>query len=187
MRIAVVTPCHNTPAEQLDQCHRSVLGQTVACSHILVDDGSETPPTFDDAQILRLPKAHADTGNVARAIGAISAVGQGFEAIAFLDADNWYEPTHIETLVNLHLSTKATVCTSSRNLYTPEGGLLGKCPEVDGARFVDTHCMFLTRGAFKTISFWYLVPDPSPHGAFNDRVPNALPMPLRSLRGDPAG
>ena len=159
MRIAVVTPCHNTPQSQLDQCRRSVLGQTVPCTHILVNDGGQ-PPQVDagcELPIIHLPQAHRDAGNAARAIGSVSAICQGFDAIAYLDADNWYEPNHLESLAALHGATGAAFCSSARNLYRPDRTLLGRCPEVDGERFVDTSCMFLTRAAFPAVAAWYLM------------------------------
>jgi len=155
MKVAVVTPCHNTPPKWLDQCRKSVEAQTYPCTHVLVDDGSEPPM---EGPIIRLPKGHADTGNAGRAVGAVASISEGFDAVAFLDSDNWYEPSHIESLVILHQSTKAAVCTSSRNLYTVNGVLMGKCPEVDGKKFVDTNCLMFTRKAFLAVALWYMIP-----------------------------
>ena len=61
MRIAVVTPCHNTPPAWLDQCLRSVAAQTVPCTHVLVNDGGEAPAVAGESvQVVRLPRAHRD-------------------------------------------------------------------------------------------------------------------------------
>jgi len=109
-------------------------------------------------QIIHLPRAHQDTGNAGRAVGSVTAICQGFDALAYLDSDNWYEPTHLETLVALQRATQAAVCSSARNLYGPDGTLLGRCPEVDGQHFVDTNCLFLTAPAFAAVAAWYLVP-----------------------------
>ena len=130
------------------------------CTHILVNDGGE-PPRVDDSgslQVVHLPRAHHDVGNAGRAIGSVTAICQGFDALAYLDADNWYEPNHLETLAALYRASGADVCSSARNLYHPEGTLLGRCPEVDGERFVDTNCLFLTSAAFAVVAAWYLVP-----------------------------
>jgi glycosyltransferase involved in cell wall biosynthesis len=160
MRIAVITPCHNTPQAWLDQCRQSVLAQTFPCTHILINDGGQ-PPRVDesgDFQVVHLPRPHHDVGNAGRAIGSVMAICQGFDALAYLDADNWYEPNHLETLVVLHQASGAGVCSSARNLYRGNGTLLGRCPEVDGERFVDTNCLFLTSAAYSAIATWYLVP-----------------------------
>lgn len=142
------------------QCQRSVIAQTLPCTHILVNDGGD-PPLVNgsaSAQVIHLPRPHQDVGNAARAIGSVTAICQGFDALAYLDADNWYEPTHLETLAVLHRATGADVCSSTRNIYHPHGTLLGRCPEIDGESFVDTNCLFLTSTAFPAIASWYLVP-----------------------------
>ncbi len=160
LRIAVITPCHNPPQAWLNQCRQSVLAQTLPCTHILVNDGGE-PPLVDGSgpvQIVHLPRPHQDVGNAGRAIGSVTAICQGFNALAYLDADNWYEPNHLETLAVLHRATGAAVCTSTRNIYRPDGTILGRCPEVDGEQFVDTNCLFLTFAAFAAVAAWYLVP-----------------------------
>jgi glycosyltransferase involved in cell wall biosynthesis len=159
LRIAVITPCHNAPQAWLDKCRESVLAQRVPCTHILVNDGGETPRVdmSGPVQIIQLPRPHHDVGNAARAIGSVTAICQGFEALAYLDADNWYEPLHLESLAALYRATGAAVCSSTRNLYEPDGTLLGRCPEVDGEQFVDTNCLFLTYAAFAAVAVWYLV------------------------------
>jgi hypothetical protein len=98
----------------------------------------------------------------------MSAIGQGFGAIAYLDADNWFSPEHIASLAALHKETGAAVCTSSRNLHRPDGTLLMPCPESDGSTFADTSCIFLARPAFKVAAFWALM-DPKLH-AIGDRI-----------------
>jgi hypothetical protein len=160
LRIAVITPCHNTPRAWLDQCRQSVLAQTIPCTHFLVNDGGEPPEAEngDRLQIVHLPRPHHDVGNAARAIGSVTAICQGFDALAYLDADNWYLPNHLESLAVLARATGAAVCSSTRNLYHPDGTFLGRCPEVDGEKFVDTNCLFLTSPAFRAVAAWYLVP-----------------------------
>src|SRR5688572_2575090 len=101
MRIAVITPSYRTPSSWLEMCFRSVQGQTVACSHFVVNDGddAEAFANVREAHMVQIPGPHGDTGNAARAVGPICAIAGGFDAIAYLDADNWYEPHHIESLV----------------------------------------------------------------------------------------
>ena len=69
-----------------------MLARTVPCTHIVVNDGGEPPEIADNArtQLIHLPTAHRDVGNAARAIGSVTAICQGFDALAYLDADNWY-------------------------------------------------------------------------------------------------
>jgi glycosyltransferase involved in cell wall biosynthesis len=183
MKIAVVTPTFRTERSWLEQCLDSVRRQTAPCTHFLVNDGDQElaawfkkesgtfagtarrvlrikvpDPFLPGVEYLELPRPHEDNGNAARAIGSISAISRGFEAIAYLDADNWFEPHHLERLLDLHLRTGAAVCTAGRNLVDLEGQFLGRCPEVDGEKFADTSSLFWTRAAFGIVAVWYQMP-----------------------------
>jgi tetratricopeptide (TPR) repeat protein len=160
MEVAVITPFHQTPRLWLNRCLASVACQTTACTHFLVCDGDDPDPTGipHGVQVLRLPQPHKDFGNAARAIGSVSAISQGFDAITYLDADNWYEPEHIQMLCAAHQRTGAVICSTGRKLFDLTGELLGICPEVDGETFVDTNCLFLTPRAFGLVAAWYLMP-----------------------------
>jgi hypothetical protein len=163
MRVAVITPYYKTPRAWLEQCHQSVLAQTHPCTHILVADG--VPESYVDewdAQHNRLATNHGDYGDTPRAIGSLTAIGQGFDAIAYLDADNFYRPGHIESLVNLHNETGAAVCISSRTMHRLDGSEMGACVETDGEFFADTSCLMFTRPAFALAPTWALL-DPKLH------------------------
>ena len=131
MRVAVISPYYETPLDWMRQCHESVLAQTHPCVQILVADGVPVDELDAwNAQHIRLPQHHADYGDTPRAVGSMSAIGQGFEAIAYLDADNWFAPEHIESLVRLHEETGADVCLSSRDLHRIDGSRLGPCRDL---------------------------------------------------------
>ncbi len=169
MKVAVITPYFKTPLKWLTECHASVRAQTHPCTHIIVADGQ--PYNEVDswvAQHIKFPVNAADYGDTPRGTGSVVAIGQGFDAIACLDADNWYDPEHISTLVNMHKKTRAAVVTSARNLHRLDGTLLGKCYRVDGKSFVDTNCLLLTRAAFDIIKIWWRM-DPRYH-PIGDRV-----------------
>jgi hypothetical protein len=156
MRVAVVTPYHLEPLETLRRCHDSVASQTLGeVLHVMVADGHPRPEL--DAWPVRhtkLASAHGDYGDAARTIGSMDAAGLGVDAIAFLDADNWYEPDHLETLVRLQRETSAHIVTAARNLRRPDGSLLGACTICDGERFCDTSGYFITRAAFGALGAW---------------------------------
>lgn len=158
MKVAVITPYFRTPLDWLHQCHASVRAQTHEATHILVADGEpiETVDTLDAHHIVSMGP-NDDVGNTARNIGSIAAIRQGFDAICYLDADNWYRPDHVAQMVALHKETKAAVCASARTLHHIDGRMLGVCFENDGETFVDTNCMFLAREAFPIISAWHMV------------------------------
>ena len=169
MKVAVITPYYKVKEDWLLKCHESVMAQTHPCTHIFVADGlpQEIISNFNAQQIISGAN-HGDYGDTPRAIGSASAAGQGFDAIAWLDADNWYEPNHIEGLLNLHREHNADICTSSRMIYALDGTLLGLCHLVDGKSFVDTNCYLLTRAAYHLISVWFRI-EPTLH-AIGDTV-----------------
>ncbi|MFT5561413.1 MAG: glycosyltransferase involved in cell wall biosynthesis [Candidatus Azotimanducaceae bacterium] len=143
----------------LEACIDSVRKQTYPCTHILVADGeSQDWLTQLSVQHLKLSANHADYGDTPRGVGSVSAINQGFDAVTYLDADNWYQTDHIHSLVSLHQRTGAAVCTSRRNLHRLDGTLLGPCTGVDGERFTDTNCLLLTKIAFEFVPLWWSIP-----------------------------
>lgn len=159
-RVAVVTPyCHETPTI-LRTCCESVTAQTYPCTHFLVADGyPQDVPNSSHVEHILLPRAHGDNGNTARCIGSLSAMNQGFDAIAYLDADNWYYPQHIESMVSLHAKSSADVCTAQRSMHRVDGSLMyHDQDESNGTSHVDTSCLFLTRPAFSILPTWAMMP-----------------------------
>jgi hypothetical protein len=98
-----------------------------------------------------------DYGNTPRAIGGISAAVRGFEAITFLDSDNWFEPNHIEHMVRLATTESAAVVAAQRKLWSLEGEMLGiDTFDSDGKIFCDTSCIFMTYPAFDLVIEWLM-------------------------------
>ncbi|MEO0035631.1 MAG: hypothetical protein RLZZ501_1654 [Pseudomonadota bacterium] len=160
-RIAVVTPYYKEASEILAECHDSVTAQSVPCTHFMVADGF--PNTVVDGwggvEHLALSRAHANNGNTPRAIGSMSAIAQGFDAIAYLDADNWFRSDHLERMLELHRSKGVSICTSNRTMHRLDGSILYCDLENDGVTFVDTSCFFLTRRAFRLAALWGMMPN----------------------------
>jgi hypothetical protein len=160
MRVAVITPYYRELPEILQQCHASVAGQSHSCKHFLVADGHPDPQAGAwPVEHLVLSKPHGDSGNTPRAIGSLSAMNQGYDAIAYLDADNWYYRNHIEAMVEMHLRTGAWVCTGTRTIHRFDGSLMyADRYESDGKDMVDTSCLFITRAAFRVLPIWAMMP-----------------------------
>ncbi len=160
LRVAVITPYYREPLEMLRHCHDSVRTQFHPCTHFLIADGQPRPEVSSwSAQHFVLPRAHGDVGNTPRCLGSLSAMNQGYDAVAFLDADNWYYPNHVEAMVQLHQQTGAAVCTATRSMHRLDGSLLYvDRQESDGKEHVDTNCFFLTRQAFRVLPVWALMP-----------------------------
>ena len=169
MKVAVVTPYFDVPIEWLEKCHASVKAQTYPAEHFLVADGTPMERAQElDAQHITLSTTHHDYGDTPRSIASLSAASQGFDAIAYLDADNWFLENHIETLVNAHMKTGAAICASRRALYSLKEELIGYCENSDGHTFSDTNCMFVTKEAFDVLPTWAMM-DQWAH-AIGDRV-----------------
>src|SRR5262245_48591144 len=155
MRVAVVTAYYQEPLGILQRCVDSVRAQGHPCTHILVADGHARPELDEwPVQHVKLPVSHRDIGDTPRLIGCVSAYSQGFDALCWLDADNWLEPAHVALCVALAQEQGVSVVTSARMLRRPDGSALGVCTESDGETFNDTNCYFLTREAMGSSVVW---------------------------------
>jgi glycosyltransferase involved in cell wall biosynthesis len=169
-RIAIVTPYFKESLDVLAQCHESVLAQDVAADHIMVADG------FPQAELagwkvrhVTLPSPHDDGGGTPRAVGGLLADSEGYDFVAYLDADNWYHPGHLASLLDLHAKTGSPVCTGFRTFHRPDGSKLDISePEEDALQHVDTSCFLLHRAAFSALALWARMPKPL--GPLCDRV-----------------
>lgn len=157
MRVAVVVPFCREPLEQLEKCIGSVHEQAYPTELVTVSDGPLGGLIRSDVDII-MRKPHGDFGNCARAAGALHAISMGVDAVAFLDADNWFELDHVARMVALHSESGAPVCTASLLGRRLDGSLLYRNGENDGERHVDTSCFFLTRAAFSLLPLWALIP-----------------------------
>ena len=159
VKIAVITPYYKESEELLRQCHDSVRAQTAACDHFMVADGFPNP-VLDGWNVrhITLPMSHRDVGNSPRVIGALSAFSAGYDAVSFLDADNWYEPDHVATMLALHRRTGAVVCTAGRSMHRPDGSFMFVDDKNDGETHVDSNCYFLLRPAMGVMLRWATMP-----------------------------
>ena len=168
-RVAVITPYYKEPLAQLRQCHDSVRAQSEPCLHVLVADGHPRKKINSwQAEHVRLPRSHGDIGSTPRLIGSYHAIGLGVDAVAFLDADNWYRPDHIASLLSEMDLHQADFVSSSRTLCRLDGTVMGSCPITDPDQFIDTNAMLFGRGSFSLLHQWVLMP---PYGhLIGDRI-----------------
>jgi hypothetical protein len=159
MKICVVTPYFETDPAWLRQGHASVRGQTVPAHHILVCDGS-APAQLDPFQgtHILLQRNYKDYGNTPRLIGCYNAITQDADAIAFLDADNWFQPDHLEGLLQFARDNQLDACSSARTLHRPDGSFMAKCQTVNGRPFIDSSCLLAMKSAFQHLIAWVLSP-----------------------------
>lgn len=179
MKVGVVTPYCHEPLWQLERCLRSVRAQTYpAVTHFTVGDGDNrvseilkgwsdlaqenlvqtSSPESSSIKNVTIPGPHSDNGDCARSIGGILAMSADCDAVAYLDADNYFDPEHIQSLVQLHRKTGADVCHSRRRIETIAGKPLLPEGEPNDKSAIDTSCFFITRSAFHLLPFWAIKP-----------------------------
>ena len=158
--VAVITPYYKENNEILRTCHESVLLQAPEVDHILVADGHPNPSVEDwSCRHMILPSSHGDNGNTPRGVGALVALAEGYQFVAFLDADNWYHEGHIASLLSLYKETHSPVCCSFRTFHSIEGSMLNaKEIDEDNLSHVDTSCMMLHKDASRLAAIWALMP-----------------------------
>ena len=165
MRVAVITPYYQEPIEYLQRCIQSVREQSYSTNHFLVADGH--PQNWLDHEGVRhikLDQPCRDYGDTPRGIGALLAVSSGYDAIAFLDADNWYLPNHVELCLQAAQKYDADLVIARRHIVRHDGSIMPfdlkneYCLPVP--KHVDPSCFFLLKGAFHTISRWITMPAP---------------------------
>ena len=160
MKPAVITPYYKESLNTLERCHRSVTAQTTQATHILVADGNCRAAIDNwDCQHLVLPQSHSNCGNTPRALGALMAASQGYEPIFFLDADNWFQPHHVELALMLHQKDPTIdVVISGRKIVLDDGSLLSAAPEDVEKHFADTSTLCLFNRAYRSLPLWALMP-----------------------------
>ena len=171
LRVAVITPYYREPAEYLQRCLQSVAAQTHAFTHFLISDGHPSQLVAGwPVRHVQLGSAHADYGDTPRAVGSLLAASEGFEAIAYLDADNYYLPQHIAGLVAAWEAQgrQIDVLASSRFFVYPDGRLMPIADTMDPRRGVDTNCLFLAGNAIAHGCNWNRMP--AAFHAFGDRI-----------------
>jgi len=185
--ITVLIPTIGT--KHLKQAILSVLDQSVEARPWVIVDGEEHWHTASNAAISDiwdergaecinltvLPENTHQGVHFGHRIHAAFTHLVNTEHIAYLDEDNWYQPDHLESLLNL----KAGIACSYRGLYDQDGkfikdDLMDSCgpkSNYQGEFFTDTSCwLFRTKVAVQFAHAWNLSL-PAPGGrTFSDEV-----------------
>lgn len=128
-KVIVITPATGSP-ELLDAV-KSVREQTHACDHLVVIDGEKyaerTNKTLASDEAIEYGKNFFrcylpfNTGGGGyyghRVMAAFSHLIPDYDYALFLDQDNWYEPNHVESLVNICESRNIDWAYSLRKIY----------------------------------------------------------------------
>lgn len=159
-KIAVITPYYKEPTAMLRQAHDSVVAQGVDADHFFIADGFPNPEVASwNVNHVVLPRAHGDNGNTPRGIGSALADVEGYDFIAYLDADNWFHGNHLKSLVELYEKTGTGICASFRTICTMDGEDMGiaESEEVK-LTHVDTSCLLIHRSSFEVTDIWLKMP-----------------------------
>jgi glycosyltransferase involved in cell wall biosynthesis len=155
-RVFVITPTYKTPEAWLKRCIESVKAQTIGkVMHIIINDGDPDfrHPDYFPGDVLQQPR-HNNYGDTPRWVGVECATQRDATVIAFLDADNWYEPDHLETALATAIDQMASVVATKRSLFTLDEQKIAECPDCGTQRFTDTSAMVFTHLSFSVLQHW---------------------------------
>lgn len=163
--ICVITAATGHP--DLGRCIQSVRRQSFPnVRHLLVVDGPEWNDRFDAVlqsvdnrqtlPIIRLPYATGkNTWNGHRIYGAMPSLAMT-DFVCWLDEDNWFDPEHLESLLEALMSANAGWAFSLRKIVDSAGKFiaLDQCESLgnlhptilsDADYHIDTSCYLLAR------------------------------------------
>ena len=75
---------------------------------------------------IELIKNHNNNGNTPRSVGTTKAISKGYDFIMYLDADNWFLPGHVSSLLELIKDKNCIGCSydlflqRTKNLLTTQ-------------------------------------------------------------------
>lgn len=193
VEISVIVPTRNA-LPFLERCLRSIEQQTFRSFEVIVvNDGSDDgSAAWLDERLAQKPAYRVVHHELPQGLSAARnhgiALARG-RFLAFLDADDWFEPTMLETLHRAVLSTQSQVAHIVRKICTNEGPFVQPREEVvrvlDG---VGAAVEMLEQEEYAVWSRLYdaelvrsLGPEPFPVGlTCEDRVFNMRVLPLAS-------
>ena len=157
-RIMVITP--TTGKVTVFKAMESIRDQTIKTEHLVVFDGQEARDKFplafvDSHTFLTLPENVGGNGWYGHRVYAAMPLLVNADYILFLDEDNWFEPNHVETMINKIKSKDLMWAYSLRKIYDERGQYvcdddceaLGRYPAFydHTLNFVDTNCYCFKR------------------------------------------
>ena len=159
-RIMVITP--TTGKDTVFKAIESVKAQTIPTEHMLVIDGAKSWVNFNNKGTIAdicthvtLPENVGGNGWYGHRVYAAMPLMVNADYILFLDEDNWFEPNHVETMINKIKSKDLMWAYSLRKICNEAGEYvcdddcesLGRYPPVYDhlLNFVDTNCYCFKR------------------------------------------
>jgi glycosyltransferase involved in cell wall biosynthesis len=163
----VITP--TTGKDTVVQAIESVNNQTVPTEHLLVIDGAKASYDLADMDYhwtktlaMQLPENVGGNGWYGHRVYAAMPLLVNADYILFLDEDNWFEPNHVETMINKIKSKDLMWAYSLRRICNEAGEYIGDddCESLGRwptfydhtLNFVDTNCYCFRREYLVTIA-----------------------------------
>ena len=168
LSVAVVTT--TLGRQTLTKAIQSVKDQTRKATHYVFIHGAEysdktIPHLADDTVAVHLPRANGGGGYGMAPVFALAPFAITEDVICYLDDDNWYEPDHIESLVEMIEKHDLGWAYSYRKIVDNEGSFicedncesLGMQLNSDNQYLVDNSCYAVrTNVARRHSHAWYV-------------------------------
>ena len=168
LSVAVVTSTRGRPT--ITKAIQSVKDQTRKATHYVFIHGAEysdktIPHLADDTVAVHLPRANGGGGYGMAPVFALAPFAITEDVICYLDDDNWYEPDHIESLVEMIEKHDLGWAYSYRKIVDNEGSFicedncesLGMQLNSDNQYLVDNSCYAVrTNVARRHSHAWYV-------------------------------
>ena len=161
MRIMVITP--TTGKDTVMKAIESVAQQTIPTEHLIVEDGKDVATKglwrfelgLSNAEIITLPENVGANDWYGHRVYAAMPLMVNADYILFLDEDNWFEPNHVETMINKIKSKDLMWAYSLRRIinerdeyvFDDDCEALGRYPTFydHNDHLVDTNCYCFKR------------------------------------------
>ena len=168
LSVAVVTSTQGRST--ITKAIQSVQDQTRKATHYVFIHGAEysdktIPHLADDTVAVHLPRANGGGGYGMAPVFALAPFAITEDVICYLDDDNWYEPDHIESLVEMIEKHDLGWAYSYRKIVDNEGNFicedncesLGMQLNSDNQYLVDNSCYVVrTNVARRHSHAWYV-------------------------------
>ena len=147
--VTVITP--TIGSDKLLDAITSVKNQTYKCNHLIVSDGPGYTQSVVDVmasinagvQLVTTPDNTGAGNYYGHRIYAAYPHLLNSDYILFLDEDNWYEPDHVESLINTIESKNLDFSYSLRKIFSPKKDYL--CD--DNCESLGKWEIFMSRGS----------------------------------------
>lgn len=128
INVSVIIPAYNC-SHVIVQAIESALKQDVSVELLVINDCSpdnldETMKVYSNEPRIRYLKNNTNLGVAATRNKGVSLARGKY--VAFLDADDWWSTDKLKIQVHALEQSGAVICSTARELVTPEGNLTGK-------------------------------------------------------------